>query len=545
MPRIGVYLCECGPNIGGVLDLDALAGAVSGLPGVTRVQRVPLLCSKEGQGLLEREIGEWDLERVVIAGCSPKEHEATFRRVLERAGLNPYLLQVANIREQCAWMVEDREEAAALAARLVAAAVLRVALHEALTPLEAACEPDVVVIGAGTAGVRAALTLGGRNRTVHLVEHLPCVGGKVPLYEDVFPGEACAACVMDPVLDEVLHHDGIRVHLMSRVEKVLGFKGNFTVRIHKRARYVDPEACIGCGACLEPCPVRVPDEFNPGLAERSAVYLPYTGALPNIAVIDPEACLRWQRRDCRACEEACTFDAIRFDDADRTEEIRAGAVILATGFDLYDPAKDPRYGSGRIPDVITSYELERRMNTAGPTGGVVACRDGRPPERIGFVLCVGSRDPGANRHCSEVCCRYTLKAVRTLLTRGLGTRMTVFHADLCLPGRESQDLYRDLALEASVDFERMERPNASRIEEKDGRPVVRMRSETGEDRAFEMDMVVLAPAMVGTDSNTDLARILHMDTGEAGFFDTGSDAPGTGGLRPGRRFRGRMRRRSV
>ena len=529
MCRIGVYICECGPNIGRTVHLSTLEEAARSLAGVVRVRRFPVLCGPEGRDLLAEEIATQGLDRVVVAGCTPGEHETTFRSVLERAGLNPYLLQTANIREQCEWVAGDR--ATELAERLVAAAVARVRLHEPLVPSEVPVSPDVVVVGAGTAGIRAALTLAGKERVVHLVERLPCVGGRVPLYEDVFPGMACAACVVDPMLDELLHHDGIRVHLMSSVEEVLGFKGNFTVRVLERPRYVDPETCLGCGACEEACPVRLPDGWKPRPAERRAVGVPYPGALPSLAAIDPRHCLRWLGEDCRACEEACPFGAVRFEDEGRLHEIRAGAVVLATGFDLYDPGRAPQYGYGRLPDVITSFELERMLDSSGPTEGRVLKEDGAAPSRMGFVLCVGSRDPEANLHCSEVCCRYTLKFVHRVLEQGGVDRATVFHAGLHLPGRDSQDLYRGLEARPSVRFVRMGRPNGAEVVAQDGALAVRFPDEAGRVRSHVVDMAVLAPAMEGAAGNRELAGILHIETGEAGFFDRGAtllDSVGAG-----------------
>lgn len=523
MARTGIYLCDCGPNLAEALDLDALADSARRAPGVVRVGRHPLLCSPGGRTFLEQDIVDHGLDRVVIGGCSPKEHEATFQDVLRKAGLNPYRLQITNLREQCAWTVRDPDQATSLAKRLLAAAAARVLQHDALTPREYTTVPDVVVVGAGIAGMHAALALARKDRKVHLVERLPCVGGKVALFEDVFPGMECASCILDPWMDGLLHHEEIQVHLQSEVEKVLGFSGNFAVRVRERARYVDPEACLGCGACVEPCPVEVPDAFNPGLALRKAVYLPYPGALPHLAVIDPAACLRWQGQDCRLCEEACPFEAIRFDDEDRVLELRAGAIVLATGFDLYDPSRSPQYGYGRIRDVITTLELERMMNASGPTEGRLRCRDGRSPGRVGIVLCVGSRNPATNRHCSEVCCRAALKSVQRILASSEGADVMVFHADLYLPGREAQDQYHDLAARPEVTFVRMDRPDSARIEAPQGRPVVKVRDERGGQQDLEVDLAVLAPAMLGAVGSGGLADVLHLTRGEAGFFDAGKD----------------------
>ena len=521
MARVGIYLCDCGPNIAGALDMDALGDSVRHADDVVRIGRHSILCSPEGRAFLVQDIVEHGLDRVVIGGCSPKEHEATFRDVLREAGLNPYRLQIANLREQCAWTVRGRDQATGLARDLLAAAAARVLRHDALTPREYTTVSDVVVVGAGIAGMHAALALARKDRTVHLVERLPCVGGKVALYEDVFPGMECASCVLDPWMDELLHHEGIQVHLLAELEEVLGFSGNFTVRIRERARYVDAEVCLGCGACTEACPVEVPDAFNPGLASRRAVYLPYPGALPHLAIIDPAACLRWRGQDCRVCEEACPFDAIRYGEEDRVLELRAGAIVLATGFDLYDPSRSPQYGYGRVRDVITAFELERMMNASGPTGGELRCQDGQRPSHVGFVLCVGSRNPATNRHCSEVCCRYTLKSIQRILASCEETAVTVFHADLHLPGREAQDLYRDLVARPGVTFVRMDKPDSARIDASKDRIEVRCRDDRGCEHAREVDLAVLAPAMLGAAGSGKLADALHLKRGGGGFFDAG------------------------
>jgi len=294
--RIGVYVCECGPNIKDAIDLDEVVKFAKDLEDVVLARPFGLLCSQEGKTFIEKEIQEHNLSRVVIAACSPKEHEHTFRKVLEKSGLNPFALQIANIREQCAWVTNDKVLATEKAKALIAAAIRRVVLQEPLTERQIECQSDVLVVGAGIAGISAALTLAQKERKVYLVERLPSIGGKVARYEDLFPSLECASCVLDPIQDEVLHNEQIDVLALSEIEEVLGYYGNFIVKVRKKARFVDVGSCIGCGACFEVCPVKVRNEYNEGLDERKAVYIPYPGSLPNLAVIDKEHCLRFNPR---------------------------------------------------------------------------------------------------------------------------------------------------------------------------------------------------------------------------------------------------------
>ncbi|MFH1351045.1 MAG: FAD-dependent oxidoreductase [Pseudomonadota bacterium] len=347
MERIGVYICECGPNIKDAIDLDTVMAFARGLEDVFLVKRHGVLCSHECKTIIANDIQGQGLNRVVIAACSPKEHENTFKAVLQQAGLNPYLMQMANIREQCAWVVRDKKVATQKAKEIIRAAVDRVKYHESLTVKEVECQPHVLVVGAGIAGIAAALTLARKDRRVYLIEKSPCIGGKVTRYEDLFPTMECAPCLVDPRLDEVLHNPNIDVLTLSEVREVLGFYGNFVVKVNGRARFVDVESCVGCGACVEVCPVTVKNEFNEGLDERKAIYIPYAGALPNVAAIDGDHCLRWQGRGCTACQEACPFGSIHYDDRDQVQELKAGAIVLSTGFDLFDPKRPRNTGTGK------------------------------------------------------------------------------------------------------------------------------------------------------------------------------------------------------
>ncbi len=516
--RIGVYVCECGPNIKDAMDLDEVVKFIRGLENVVLTKAFGLLCAQKGQELIGKDIKDHDLTRVVIAACSPKEHENTFKQCLEKAGLNPFLLQIANIREQCAWVVKDKALATDKAKAIIHAAVRRVVYHEPLEVKNVECQPDALVVGAGIAGISAALTLAQKNRKVYLVEKLPCIGGKVARYEDVFPNLECASCILDPILDEVLHNEHIEILTWSEVQEVLGFYGNFLVKVNKKARFVDSETCIGCGACVETCPVKVKNEYNEGLDERRAIYIPYPGALPNVAVIDEKHCLRWQGEGCNACQEACPFGSIIYEETDQVRQLRVGAIVLATGFDLFDPARDPKYGYGKIDNVYTSLEFERLVNSAGPTEGKILLRNGQVPEKIALVHCVGSRTGEFHEHCSAVCCMYLLKFAHQVNGKLPGASMTGLYSDLCLPGKEAQGFFNKISREANIQFMHMKHPDSIEITQENGKTLIRFTDIQGRSHGVASDMVVLAPAMEGARDAGTMAKLFDISQGEGGFF---------------------------
>jgi heterodisulfide reductase subunit A len=517
MERIGVFICECGPNIKEAIDLAQVVTFARELNGVVLAKPVKLLCSAEGKQLLADDIREHELTRVVIAACSPKEHELTFRQVLGQAGLNPYLLHIANIREQCAWVIKDKPLATRKAMVTIAGAVQRVGLHEPLDTRQIDCQADVLVVGAGIAGISAALALAQKKRKVYLIERSPCIGGKVARYEEVFPNLECASCMLDPKLDEVLHNDRIELLTFSEVREILGSYGNFIVRITQKARGVDASACIGCGACFEACPVKVANEYNEGLDERRAIYTPYAGSLPNVAVVDDEHCLRFQGQECDACQKACPFGAVNLEEPDRDLNINVGAVILATGFDLFDLEKAPRYGYGQIENVYTALEFERMLSSTGPTGGRIVRKNGQPPEKIALVHCAGSRTENHRQHCSGVCCLYSLKFAHLASQKLSHVNIVELFSDLCLPGKEGQRFYHQVGRE-KTQLLRIKAPDSIEVRAEGDEITIHYDDVSGAPQEVSVDMVVLAPAMEGSRDHAGLSAAADVSVDGDGFF---------------------------
>ncbi|MCX5795502.1 MAG: CoB--CoM heterodisulfide reductase iron-sulfur subunit A family protein [Elusimicrobia bacterium] len=482
--KIGVYVCECGPNIKNALDVEAVVRHAGGLPGVAAAKSHRLLCSDEGKAFLKSEIQAQGLTRLVIAACSPREHEATFRGVSEASGLNPFLMQMANIREHAAWVTGEPAVATAKAKAFVAAAVRRVALHQPLERKFVDSNPDALVVGGGVAGISAVAALAQKGRKAYLVERAPCLGGRVARFEDAFPRAECASCMLEPKLDKVLHQDNIQVLTYSEVEEVLGSFGNYIIKVRRKARSVDLHNCIGCGACYEPCPVQVPNDYDEGMSRRKAIYIPYTGCLPNVPVIDRETCLRFKKdaapgqRGCDLCQKACPFGAIDYSQQDEVLEIRAGGVVLATGSALFDPKRAPQYGYGKLDNVLTGMEFARLVSQTGPTGGKVLKKDGQPPQAVALIHCVGSRTPEYNPYCSGVCCLASLGFIHMIQKQLPQAEVSAVYSELSLPGRDAQKLCDEVKSHGAR-FLRARGPAAARVEREGERLAVRYQTEAG------------------------------------------------------------------
>ncbi len=510
--RIGVYVCKCGPNIGDAIDTDAIVNDVKRMEGVVTAKSHNILCSEDGQKFLKEEIKKEKLSRVVIAACTPKQYEQTFMRICEEAGLNPYLLAMTNIREQCAWITPDPVAATEKAKRLCIGAINRVSLQEAIEKKEIEIQPDVLVVGGGIAGLEACLSLAQKGRRVYLVEKSPCIGGITVRFDKVYPTMECAPCMVAPELQEVLLKENIETLTCSELEEVLGSLGNFTVKIVKKARYIDEAACIGCDACFEPCPVEISNEFDEGLSRRKAIYLPFAGALPNVPVIDKDDCLRLSGRECNACKENCPFGAINFSDEDKIIEKKVGAIIVAIGATLFDPQLLPQYGYGKFDNVLTGLQLERLNASNGPTGGKILLKNGNEPKSIAFIHCVGRKEKG---YCSGICCMYSLALAHFMKEKLPDVKIYSFYSDLCLPKKELQKLYEEVVTKG-VEFIRGD--GSSSVATEGEKLRVEFETDSSGKKQVSVDMVVLAPAVEPNKDTEKLAELLDIPRDAYGFF---------------------------
>jgi heterodisulfide reductase subunit A len=516
--RIGVFICECGPNIKDAIDINEIEKNIKSLDSNVHTKIFNLFCSEEGKKIIKQEIEKHHLTHIVIAGCSPKEHEITFRKVLTESNINPFLLQIANIREQCAWVLRDKKLATQKAKAIISSAIRRVRFHEPLEIKEIKCNSDVLVVGAGVAGISSALTLAQKNRKVYLVERLPYIGGKVTRYEKVFPDMECTSCMLGPLLDKVLHNENIEVLTLSEVQEVLGYYGNFFVKTRKKQRFVDENTCIGCGACSEVCPVKVRNEFNEGLDYRKAIYIPYAGALPHIALIDKEHCLHLQGKECNACQNTCPFGSINFEDKEQIRELNVGAIVVATGFNTFNPDKARQYGYGMIEDVYTSIEFERILNSDGPKQGKILLKRGIPPKRAAIIHCVGSRTRRYHEYCSGICCMYSLKFTHQIKEQLPEASITEFYSDFCLPGKDSQKFFNKVADMKKVNFVQLKTPDSIKVAQKKGRIFIQYKDIHGENKESPFDMVILSVAIEPDNNAKDVAEIFEISQDKEGFF---------------------------
>lgn len=521
MQKIGVFVCWCGSNIAATVDVEAVSQALSKEPGVVFSTNYQYMCSQTGQDLIQEKVRELGLTGVVVCSCSPRMHENTFRKTCEKAGLNPYMVEIANIREQCSWIHKDKAEATKKAIILGRAAIAKVMLN---APLQAGTSPvkkRALVIGGGIAGIQTALDIADAGFEVDIVEKKPTIGGKMTQIDKTFPTLDCAACILTPKMVDCAQNEKIHIYAYSEVAAVKGFVGNFKVSIRKKARFVDTTKCTGCGLCTEKCPQKkVPNEFNLGLDTRRAIYIPFAQAVPKVATIDPDYCNMLQKGKCGVCARVCSAGAIDYTQKDELIEEEYGAIVAATGFNPIDLSQFNEFAYAQSPDVVYSLEFERLMNAAGPTGGtLLRPSDGKHPHTIVFVQCVGSRCDGAQKgkpYCSKICCMYTAK--HAMLCRGKypDTEVYVFYIDVRTPGKNFDEFYRRAVEEYGVHYIK---GMVGKVVPQNG--VLKVQASDLLDNRqlhIDADMVVLAAAIEPDKSARSLATMLtaSMDTND--FF---------------------------
>jgi len=522
--RIGFYICHCGHNIAATVDCAEVARYVSTLPNVVVSRDYKYMCSDPGQELIQRDIKEQKLNRVVVASCSPLLHEHTFRTACERAGLNPFYFHMVNIREHVSWVHEDREAATLKAKDLARAAISRVRFHKPLEPKKINIRPEVLVVGGGIAGIHAALTLAEAGKKVYLVEREPSIGGHMAKFDKTFPTLDCAACILTPKMSAVGSHPNITLWAYSEVVKVEGYVGNYKVTVKRKPRYVREDLCVGCLECINACVFKepkFPDEFNMGLGKRKPIYIPFPQATPQVVLIDPNTCIQLRTGKCKkSCAEACERNAIDFNQKEELVEIEVGTIIVATGFKTFDASRLPAYGYGIYPNVYTALEVERLVNASGPTGGEIILRDGRKPKSVGIIHCVGSRDKKTNPWCSRVCCMYSLKLAH-LIKEHTGAEVYNFYIDMRTPGKGYEEFYHKL-LEEGVHFIRGrvgEVTDWAMTPEEEGKLVIRVEDTlAGVVRRIPVDMVVLSTGLEPQPDAQEVRRLFNMSCGSEGFF---------------------------
>ena len=529
MARIGVFVCHCGSNIANTVDVEQVADIAAQAPDVVFSTDYMFMCSEPGQNLIQEAIREHNLDRVVVAACSPTMHFRTFSGAIQRAGLNPYMLEMANIREQCSWVHPDKAVGTEKAIDIVMMAVGKTRWFEPLFPREIGVTRRALVIGGGIAGIQAALDIADSGVEVVLVERSPSIGGKMAQLDKTFPTLDCSGCILTPRMTEVVQHPNITLHTWSEVQEVRGFVGNFEVDILHKPRYVDAAQCTGCGECLARCPwKKIPSEFDEGMGTRPAIYRPFPQAVPNVPVIDAEHCVaikslvedpEREKPKCGVCLKFCPRDAIDFRQQPTVTTEEFGAIVLANGFSLFDASVYGEYGYGRYPDVITSIQMERLMNAAGPTDGEVRRpSDGKHPRSIVFLACVGSRDERVGRpYCSKICCMYTAKHAIMLKEHDPDVQSYVLYMDVRAGGKGYEEFIRRAQEEYGACYLR---GRVSRIYP-EGDHLVVMGEDTlmGMPVRIEADLVVLATGVQPQPDARNMARILGISYDSYGFIN--------------------------
>ena len=520
MSKIGVFVCHCGENISATVDCAKVAETASKYDGVAFSVDYKYMCSDPGQSIIKSAIAEKGLTGVVVASCSPRMHEPTFRKACAEAGLNPFMCEMANLREHCSWVHEKGEATTEKAIDLVRILVEKVKYNQSLTSIKVPVTKTALVIGGGIAGIQASLDIANTGHKVILIEKDPSIGGHMSQLSETFPTLDCSQCILTPRMVEVAQHPNITLYTYAELESLEGFIGNFKAKIRRKSKSLDEKLCTGCGQCTTKCPTKkIPSEFNEGLGKRTAIYVPFPQAVPNKPVIDRKNCTYYIKGKCKVCEIVCPTGAIRFDQEDQIVEAEVGAIVIATGFTVKQTDFFPEYGYGKYADVITGLQFERLASASGPTlGEIRRPSDGKVPEKIVFLACAGSRDPAKGiPYCSKICCMYIAKHAMLYQHKVHGGRSYVFYMDIRAGGKQYEEFVRRAIEDDGVNYIR---GRVSRIYEKNGKLIV-----NGVDTLLnampveiEADMVVLATAGIANEGAEELAQKLHISYDPYKFF---------------------------
>lgn len=522
MANIGVYVCHCGLNIAGTVDVEKVTEYARDLPDVKIARHYTYMCSDPGQRLIQDDIKTLNLDRIVIATCSPRMHEETFRKAVAEAGLNPYLVEIVNLREQVSWPhAREPKRATEKAKALVRMGVARVKLLESLERRKVGVEKSVLVVGGGIAGIQASLDLADAGFQVWLVEKSPSIGGRMAQLDKTFPTLDCSACILTPKMVDVDKHPNITLLANSEVTGVKGFVGNYEVSVLKKPRYIEEAKCVGCELCVQACPVKVPDKFNEKLTQTRAISIYSSHAVPKVAVINPDYCLRLKTKKkevCGKCLQVCEAKAINFEQQPETLQLKVGGIVIAVGSEVFDASEMPEFGYGRYPNVISNIEFERISDASGPTSGkILVPKTGQPPKTIAFIQCVGSRDKRFHEYCCRVGCMVSLKqAILAREKMGEDVNIYVCYNDLRSFGKGYEEFYRrarDLDVEFVAGIPSDVRKAA------DGSLYFDV-FERGTNKLLEMhaDMVVLANGLVPSSDIARINELFHASRSADGFL---------------------------
>ncbi len=516
--RIGVFVCHCGANIGRVVDVKDVARFAKNLPEVVISEDHEFMCSEQGQEMIKYAITKKKLNKVVVASCSPRLHEHTFREAVSEAGLNPFNFEMANIRENVSWVhMDEPEKATEKAKHIVKGAVGRAGRLEAIGKKEVPVEQAVLVIGGGISGIQAALDVAEMGVKVYLVEREPSIGGNMARLVETFPTGDCAMCILSPRMAEVARNANIEMLTYSELLDVRGYIGNFEVMIKRKPRYVKENKCVGCGDCSEKCPVEVENEWDLGLGKRKAVYLQFPQSLPRTYVIDEKNCLKFTKNKCGICKKACPADAIDFKQKPKKMKLKIGTIIVATGAQEFDPSGIKEYGYAEYDDVITQLQLARMLDPSGPTGGkVIRPSDSKEPQRYIMIQCVGSRDEKYNPYCSRICCMSAIKHAMMIKTeQNPEAEVYIAYTDIRTFGKGYEEYYKR-ACELGIRFVRSK---IAEIMQDDGKIIARLEdTDVGEPLTIEPDLVVLSTGLIPSSGIENIAKMLRLETDSYNFL---------------------------